>query len=175
MINQNPCKECDKPRYANTSLCWDHYRDHEKRKKQAKIMAKIERKSKTKGFIEKTRKQLMKTAWKLMSEWIRRKDANEDGFVECYTCDAIKHYKEMNAGHYKHDRLDLDERNLKVQCIKCNHHNSGELDVYAENLIREFGLEWFNQLVRDAGAYQKYTIPEIAAIIRDLKTKISNL
>lgn len=138
-------------------------------------MMKIERQSKTKGFIEKTRKQLMGQAWKLMSEWIRRKDANSNGFNYCYTCGTRRHYKELQAGHFKHDRLDLDERNLKPQCPRCNRFLSGALDVYAEKLIRDYGLEWFNQLVRDANEYHKYEIPEIAKVIRDLKTKISSL
>ena len=170
-----PCKECDKKRYANTSWCYAHYKDHEKRKKQAKIMARIERKSKTKGFIENTKKKLHKQAWALMSQWVRRKDANLDGFNECYTCGVVKQWKELQAGHFKHDRLDFDERNLKPQCSRCNHYYSGKLDVYAENLIRDYGLEWLQQLLRDSNEYQPYQISELAKIIRDLKTKISQL
>jgi hypothetical protein len=170
-----PCKLCDKKRFANTSWCWQHFREREKLKKEEKARLKKERKESTKGFEKSLRKKLHNIAWKLMSEWIRRKDANRDGFVECYTCGRMKHYKETNASHYKHDRLDFDERNLKVQCITCNHHNSGELDIYAENLIRDYGLEWFNQLVRDAWAHQVYSCEELKNIIQDLKIKINNL
>jgi len=169
------CKKCDKPRYANQSLCYFHFREHEKAKKEEKARLKKERHESTKGFKESIRKTLHKKAWKLMSEWIRRKDANLDGYNECYTCGHIKHYKEMNAGHFKHDRLDFDLRNLKCQCVNCNQHNSGRLDVYAEHLIRDYGLEWFNKLVQDAWSHKGYSVEDLTAIIEDLKIKISKL
>lgn len=173
--NEKPCKECNSKRYANTSWCWKHYREIEKLKKEEKLRLKKLRKESTKGFEKSLRKKLHKIAWTLQSQWIRRKDANLDGFVECYTCRAIKHYKEMDAGHFKHDRLDFDDRNLKPQCTTCNKYWSGKLDVYAENLIRDFGLEWFNQLVRDAWSHQGYSSEDLKNIIVDLKEKLSNL
>jgi len=176
MYNQEKnCKLCDSKRYANTSWCYKHFREREKQKKEEKARLKKERKESTKGFQKNLRKKLHKKAWSLMSEWIRRKDANPDGYVECYTCRRIKHYKETNAGHYKHDKLDFDERNLKVQCVKCNQHNSGELDLYAERLISEYGLEWFNKLIKDAWSHKGYSIEDLSKIIEDLKIKISNL
>lgn len=173
--NEKKCKLCDSKRHANTSWCYKHYKEREKQKKEEKARLKKERKESTKSFQKSLRKKLAGIAWKLQSEWIRRKDANKDGMVQCYTCLAWKHWKEMNAGHYKHGRLDHDDRNLKVQCIKCNHHNSGELDIYAENLIRDFGLEWFNKLVKDSWAHQGYSINDFNEIIKDLKIKLSNL
>jgi len=173
--NEKECKECRCKRYANTNLCYHHYREREKAKKEEKLRLKKIRKESTKGFEKSLRKKLHGMAWKLMSEWIRRKDANADGFIECYTCGRVKHYKETNAGHYKHDRLDFDERNLKCQCVRCNHSNSGELDIYAENLIRDNGLEWFNQLVKDAWAHKGYSVEDLKKIIVDLKEKLSKL
>lgn len=174
-MKERLCKICGSKCYANTSWCFKHWREREKAKKEEKARLKRERKESTKGFQENLKKKLHRIAWRLMSEWIRRKDANPDGFVECYTCRRMKHYKETNAGHYKHGRLDFDERNLKVQCVKCNQHNSGELDLYAERLIEEYGLEWFNKLVKDAWCHQGYSVSDLRAIIEDLKIKISNL
>lgn len=54
--------------------------------------------------------------------------------------------KGMNAGHFKHGVLDFDEMNIHCQCVKCNKWNSGELDIYAEHLIRDYGLDKFNDL-----------------------------
>lgn len=173
--NEKKCKLCGTKRYANSSWCYKHFREREKLKKEEKARLKKLRKESTKGFEKSLRKKLHSIAWKLQSQWIRTKDANPDGFVECYTCGAFKHYKETNAGHYKHDRLDFDDRNLKVQCVRCNHSNSGELDVYAENLIRDNGLEWFNQLVRDAWAHQGYSAEDLKKIIVDLREKLSKL
>jgi len=170
-----PCKLCDKERFANTSWCLKHYKEREKQKATEKLARKKERKEQSKGYLKSLRKKLHAKAWTLQSEWIRKKDANLDGYVECYTCLEIKHYKETNAGHYKHDRLDFDDRNLKVQCIKCNHRNSGELDLYAERLISENGLEWFNKLVADSWSHPGYSVEDLKLIIEDLKIKISSL
>lgn len=170
-----PCKLCNKERWANTSWCLKHFKEYEKQKAIEKLARKKECKEQTKGFKESLRKKLHKKAWLLMSEWIRRKDANLDGFVECYTCGIIKLWKELQAGHFKHNKLDFDDRNIKPQCPQCNTYKSGLLDVYAEKLIRDNGLEWFNKLVQDAWAHQGYSIEELRLIIEDLKLKISSL
>lgn len=166
------CRLCNKERFANTSWCLTHYKEREKLKKEEKAKLKKERKENTKGFKESLRKKLHKKAWTLMSEYVRSKDANLDGFNECYTCNIVKHWRELQAGHFKHDRLDFDERNLKPQCPQCNKYKSGLLDVYAERLIRDYGLEWFNQLIRDAWSHKGYSVEELSAIINELKNRL---
>ena len=113
------CKLCDKERYANTSWCAFHYQQRELEKKLKK-KEREEKKAidKVKKKTEKDLKKLIhKRVWKLMSEYIRSKDADQYGFNYCYTCGAKKHWREFHCGHYKHDRLDFDERNLKQQCL----------------------------------------------------------
>ncbi len=170
-----PCKICGGKRHANINLCFSCYKKREKEKKEEKAIKKLERKQNTKKYQEKIKKTIHNKVWKLMSEYIRKKDADQYGYNYCYTCGEKKHYKELQAGHYKHDRLDFDERNLKPQCGKCNHYNSGELDLYAERLIRENGLEWFNKLVSDSWKHEGYSIEEMLEIEKDLKFKISAL
>jgi len=174
-MNNKPCKICGGKRYANINLCYSCYLKREKVKKEEKAKRKLERKQSTKKYQNEIKKKLHNKVWKLMSEYIRRKDADQYGFNYCYTCGAKKHYKELNAGHYKHDRLDFDERNLKPQCVKCNQHNSGELDLYAERLIKENGLEWFNKLVSDAWKHKGYDIEEMLEIEKGLKIEIENI
>ena len=170
-----PCKICGAKRYANTSWCYSCYRKREKEKKEEKARLKKEKKEGTKKFQQSLKKKLHGIAWRLMSEWVRRKDANPDGFNECYTCDTPLHYKQLQAGHFKHGRLDFDERNLKPQCAQCNKYYSGRLDVYAERLIKDNGLFWFDRLVADAWQHKGYSVEDLKKIIEDLKVKISNL
>jgi len=80
-------------------------------------------------------------AWKEFSKYIRLKGADKDGFNECFTCGAKKHYKKLHAGHFKHGKLDFDEMNIHPQCIACNRWHRGRLDVYAMKLIDLYGLE----------------------------------
>lgn len=171
-MNNKPCKLCDKPKFANTSWCIKHFKEHEK-EKQIKNKIKKEKSVKVKT---KTNQQIKKTihdrVWKLMSKCVRLKYADKQGKCKCYTCDVVKNWKELQAGHFKHDRLDFDERNLKPQCVKCNHFYSGKLDVYAERLIRDYGLKWFNKLVKDAWLHTGYSIEDMLKIEEELKNKL---
>jgi len=60
--------------------------------------------------------------WKLFSLWIRQKYA-KDGYVECITCPAKKHWREMQAGHFVprgSKKVKFDEKNVHPQCGACN-------------------------------------------------------
>ena len=123
----------------------------------------------------KSTKTLHNKAWKLQSEWIRRKDANLDGNVYCYTCDKAMHWKESHAGHFKHGKLDFDDRNLKVQCPGCNTYRDGRLDVYALRLLKDYGKKWILKLESDALQTTPYTWSQLQEIIIELKLKLSKL
>ena len=49
----------------------------------------------------------------------------------------------MHVGHYYHGdfhtELTEDERNVNLQCVKCNYHKSGEARGYAIGLINKYG------------------------------------
>lgn len=118
--------------------------------RNAKKIEKLEKHKKTKAYDEKNFKTLHRKCWKLMSFIVRKSAADEYGMVSCYTCPKRDHYKKMDAGHYWHDSLDFDRRNLKPQCDPCNRKKSGNLSKYSVRLIKENGLDWFMQLERDA-------------------------
>lgn len=113
-------------------------------------------------------------AWSIFSRWIRNRDK------KCYTCGAQFWDEQLGefsingleAGHFKHGVLDFDEINIHSQCKSCNKFWSGRLDVYAENLIRDYGLDAFNDLCRrakEATKGHKYTPEEYKEIIEKYK------
>lgn len=133
----------------------------------ARVRSKIER--------------LKDQAWKIWSEYIRRRDN-----CVCYTCGAKYWDEEMGewsikgleAGHYKHGVLDFDEMNIHCQCTRCNHYYSGMLDVYSENLIRDYGLKKYKDLcnrAKKATKGHKYTEEEYEEIITRTKIKLARL
>ena len=62
-------------------------------------------------------KSLRKKAWDLQSRFKRQEQADEFDIVRCYTCNAAKHWKEMQLGHYIHgDCMDFVDDDLRVQC-----------------------------------------------------------
>lgn len=125
---------------------------------------------------KETRSSLMKKAWKLMSELVRRGASDWRGYAECYTCRQVKQWKELDCGHYIHNKLDFDQRNLKPQCTYCNKYISGNLGKYAERLIEENGEKWLRQLRKDADLKgNNYKMQELRDIIEELKVKLSKL
>ena len=90
-------------------------------------------------------------AWKEFSRFIRLRDADNNGMVKCCTCDAAKHWKEMQAGHYPQGRGNavlFDEEAVHGQCYGCNVCNHGRLDVYAIFMVKKYGQEILDEMVR---------------------------
>ena len=113
------------------------------------------RKSRKKKRMKKldtqiSRKKLKKKAEALLHQYLRKRACDFSGNVRCYSCRKTVPYEKTNAGHYRHGKLDLDERNLKVQCITCNLWKSGELGLYTIHLVEDYGLEWVKRLKEDA-------------------------
>lgn len=77
---------------------------------------------------------LEKKADDLFSEFIRRRDANEWGFVKCCTCPQLDHWKEMDCGHFM-SRINKstrwEELNCGPQCRICNRIKDGMDLVFA--------------------------------------------
>lgn len=133
------CVECKKQRRLDM-----------KQQIEAKAAAKKAKHLLTKGYIEKKSASLHEKAWTVWSRYIRSRAADEFGMVKCYTCPQIKHWKELQAGHYWHRRLDFDPRNIHPQCPQCNKNMHGNLAEYAARLTIEIGVEEMAKLRLDA-------------------------
>lgn len=111
----------------------------------------MKKKTSTKITI-KDREALKEKAWKVFSEWIRRRD------LRCFTCPARFWDEELGewsikglqAGHFRHGKLDFDEININAQCQRCNHFLHGNLGEYARRLIKKYGLKEFEALNKRA-------------------------
>ncbi|RUA15245.1 MAG: recombinase, partial [Flavobacteriia bacterium] len=80
---------------------------------------------------------------KWFSLFIRLREANEYGMVQCFTCGKVAHYKDgMQNGHFqsrKHMSTRFDEENCQVQCIKCNMFSQGEQFKFGIHLDAKYG------------------------------------
>ena len=102
-----------------------------------------------------------KKADKYFSLYIRMLNADKDGFVVCITCGAIKHWKEMQNGHYiprNHLSTRFDTRNCAVQCPGCNVFGGGKHDLFALALISKYGKDILTELNEQKNKSVKYTI-----------------
>ncbi len=88
----------------------------------------------------KSQSKLKKELDRVFSIFIRQKYADEAGMVKCYTCSTVKHWKEMQNGHWiprNNLATRFSEENCRVQCVGCNMFQKGRPDVFAVNLIKE--------------------------------------
>ncbi len=103
--------------------------------------------------------------WKLVSIYVRTKDADDNGYVACYTCGNIDHWKGMQAGHGIGGRKNAvlyDLEVLRPQCPGCNMMGrNGEQYIFGRKLNEENGEGWFEQRLIDAKKPKKFTIPDI--------------
>lgn len=83
-----------------------------------------------------------KTLDAIVSKVVRLGSANTQGFVRCATCPAVKHWKEMQCGHFQ-KRGNLmtryDMQNLAPQCEDCNCFKDGEQEVFAKFIDNFYG------------------------------------
>lgn len=94
-------------------------------------------------FTIKERKALKKKAWTLFAKYIRERDSNI-----CITCGRSKSdgYV-MNAGHFIHNRLDFDEKNIHCQCFVCNKIKKGNMKIFCIRMVEWYGLDYVKKLL----------------------------
>jgi hypothetical protein len=126
-----------------------------------------------------TLKSLKKKAWKTVSEYVRKREADEGGFVHCYTCRAPIHWKlEAQAGHAIGGRTNsvlFDDTIIRPQCVSCNVFRRGNYPIFAAKLIRENGLGWFEKKLAGAREVVKLTRSDLEDIIENYKKKLEVL
>ena len=121
---------------------------------------------------------LKKKAWKLLSEYIRRKDADEGGTVECYTCRKLFHWKELQGGHFVPGRSGsvlLDARIVRPQCVRCNVLLGGAYHAFTLRMIDEVGREKVEEYLALKHQVKKWNRSDLEAFIEEYKRKLDEL
>ena len=129
--------------------------------------------------MKKSKKQKLKLkAWNLFSEWVRRRDADKDGYVNCVTCGKGAYWKGegMQAGHFIAGRtlsLLFDERNCHTQCYGCNVGRNGSYVEYFIYMENRYGRKVIDELRYLKNQSRKYSISDYEELITDLEGKLS--
>lgn len=81
---------------------------------------------------------------KWFSKFIRLRDALDNGYVRCVTCNAIHHWKQMDNGHFitrhqKHINTKYHEQNCHAQCTGCNNFGKGEQYKHGLYIDKRYG------------------------------------
>lgn len=129
--------------------------------------------------LRKRAVNLKNKLWKIFSEYIRRREADENGMVSCISCGAVRHWKEIHAGHYIPRSAGLavyfSEKNVHPQDAACNTFRHGNLSQYALALRKKYGegiLEELDALRRET---RKISQVEYAELIEKYKSKLKEL
>ena len=130
---------------------------------------------------EKKKGLLHKQAWSLVSEIVRRSEADRYGVTHCYTCGKPWHWKDTDCGHFLHagtshlNLVDFCFDNLRVQCKHCNKYLKGNLDIYRANLESEIGPERIQDIYDLKNVINKWSHEEYKKLIADLKIELKEL
>jgi len=129
-------------------------------------------------MAKKTRTKVVKELDRVFSLYIRQRHANLDGFVECVTCGAVKHWKDMDAGHFQSRRkysTRWDEQNVFPQDKRCNIFNQGEQFIFGKRLDEMFGNGTADKIIQRSNQTIKFSTQELEEKIEYYKLKINQL
>ena len=99
----------------------------------------------------------------IFSTYIRLKGSNEEGWGECFTCGRLRHYKEVDCGHFI-TRAKLatrwDEINVAFQCKQCN-MTGGQQYVFGKKLDEIHGEGTAQAILLKSNQNKKWTVEEL--------------
>ena len=121
------------------------------------------------------RSAIVKKLDKVFSIWIRSKDADHTGQVDCYTCGVSKDWKyEIDAGHFQSRgkyATRWHEDNVKPQCKRCNGFRGGEQYQFALRL----GTDLADELVYLSNQQARFTNEELLEKIKHYNNLVKEI
>ena len=124
--------------------------------------------------ISKLKKELDK--W--FSLYIRLRDADDLGFVKCYTSGRYYHYKNIHAGHFmsrKSHSTRWDEVNVQPQSAADNLFGQGQQYKFGKELDLQYGegtAESLQQKAREIKKFSRVDYEEKITYYKDLVNKL---
>ncbi len=126
----------------------------------------------------KTLSQLHKQFWQIFSEYSRRKLADRNGYVACCSCGQIRHWKQMDCGHYisrTHLAVKYDDMNNHAQCKGCNAFKQGNSVPYRQFLVANYGEGAVKALENRRNFPAGFTRDGMKLRIEEYKKKLAKL
>ena len=139
---------------------------------------KIEKKATTKKRKTETFAQIEKKQDKVFSEYVRLRDADEFGMVECFTSGKVYHWTKLHCGHFmsrRHKSTRWHELNCMPQSVSENLYNQGNNFQFALNLDKKFGVGTAEMLLNLSKESVKHSREYLYAMIEDYTDKVNKL
>lgn len=151
------------------------HKDRKKLSDYAKAISPRKRKRKGAPTLEEMRQQAMKSRQLLC----RLAEADDNGYVKCWTCDAVRYYSSgMQGGHFvprQNRHYCIDPRNIHPQCEDCNGNGMkfhGKEAVYTLRMQEMYGLELVDKMLNGPHGVRKFTKAELEEDLKESKKQI---
>ena len=106
-----------------------------------------------------------KKAWKVFSEFIRRRSGGV-----CYTCGYKTEWKNLQGSHYIPKSLSqnllFNEINVQACCVRCNMWLLGNLDEFNRRLVLDYGQAEVDRLRLAKNVSKSWSIQELQNLIK---------
>lgn len=113
-------------------------------------------------------KKALQRADKYFSLAVRAYYANDQGYIQCCTCNNWKHWKKIDCGHFR-KRGNMNTRfvfqNVGPQCRKCNRFHGGRDYRFGKWIDKQFGegtADKIEMMSRQKSSLGKAELDEIA-------------
>lgn len=109
------------------------------------------------------------------SIYIRQKYSDENGYVSCKSCGKVKHWKQMDCGHFiGRERMATrySEENVAPQCVECNRFKEGNKYYLGKWIDEKWGEGTCDLLLLRSRKAVKFTKFELKMIAKHFKDKI---
>ena len=107
---------------------------------------------------------------------VRMKAADKDGFCRCVSCGVLKHWKEMDGGHFiSRSKLatKLETTNVHPQCKRCNGFSTSTTVLdYRDYMVEMYGKEWVEWLRKESQKIKKWTRHELLELHLEIKEQL---
>lgn len=114
----------------------------------------------------------------IFSQYIRLRAVDENGMGECYTCGAVRHWREVHCGHFMSRACystRWDPTNCAFQCVRCNSFRSGEQFRFALHLDQDHGEGTAEALLIKSKQTRKFTHAELEQMFHHYKRLVDEL
>ena len=131
-----------------------------------------------KTLTKKVKKITKQKVWNMFSKYVRLKYSDKNGNEKCYTCNNVKNWKDMQAGHGFSGRgnsIFFDERIVRPQCKRCNIFLRGNYDVFHAKLIKEYGPDILDEINKLKKIVKKFTQSELKELYEHYKREVEKL
>lgn len=116
--------------------------------------------------------------WRVFSEYIRLRDADENGYCKCCTSGEIVHWKLCDAGHFiprRHLATKFHEQNVHAQRRFDNRFKNGEQFVYSKFIDEKYGKGTADKLLALSRTRSKMSQFEIDQLTKHYKELVKKL